>query len=101
MSKAILDIAAERQRQKDDEGWTEAHDDNYRHGELERAAACYAVHEVVGATPLPSRSFIRSLWPWDTSWWKPTTTRRNLVKAAALIVAAIERLDRIEASKQP
>jgi hypothetical protein len=33
-------------------------------------------------------------WPWDLKWWKPTTPRRDLVKAAALIVAEIERLDR-------
>ncbi len=33
-------------------------------------------------------------WPWATSWWKPTTKRRNLVKAGALILAEIERLDR-------
>lgn len=27
-------------------------------------------------------------------WWKPTNRRRDLVKAAALILAEIERLDR-------
>lgn len=37
----------------------------------------------------PSRS-----WPWDASWWKPRGARRDLVRAAALIIAEIERLDR-------
>jgi hypothetical protein len=27
-------------------------------------------------------------------WWKPTNRRRDLVKAGALILAEIERLDR-------
>lgn len=33
-------------------------------------------------------------WPWNAEWWKPSDRRRNLVKAAALILAEIERLDR-------
>jgi hypothetical protein len=33
-------------------------------------------------------------WPWDASWWKPLDRRSNLVKAAALLIAEIERLDR-------
>lgn len=37
-------------------------------------------------------------WPftWWLDWWKPTTYRRDLVKAGALILAEIERLDRRE-----
>ncbi len=33
-------------------------------------------------------------WPWDASWWKPKDRRSDLVRAAALLVAEIERLDR-------
>ncbi|MNY70647.1 hypothetical protein D3C86_2088230 [compost metagenome] len=34
-------------------------------------------------------------WPWSEDWWKPSPEpRRNLVKAGALILADIERLDR-------
>ncbi|MGA4817142.1 hypothetical protein ACPA9J_29995 [Pseudomonas aeruginosa] len=33
-------------------------------------------------------------WPWDEQWWKPTTVRRDMVKACALALAEIERLDR-------
>lgn len=32
-------------------------------------------------------------------WWKPGAPRRMLIKAAALIVAEIERLDRAAAKK--
>ena len=33
-------------------------------------------------------------WPWAPEWWKPSSYRRNLIKAGALIIAEIERLDR-------
>ncbi|MEB3421767.1 hypothetical protein VK682_24660 [Salipiger manganoxidans] len=44
--------------------------------------------------PLKGWAAWLQLWPWDRKWWKPTTPRRDLVKAGALIVAEIERLDR-------
>ena len=31
---------------------------------------------------------------WDSEWWKPKDRRRDLIRAGALIVAEIERLDR-------
>lgn len=33
-------------------------------------------------------------WPWEAHWWKCSHPRRALVKAAALILAEIERYDR-------
>lgn len=35
-------------------------------------------------------------WPrsWSRAWWKPKNPRRDLVRAAALLIAEIERLDR-------
>ncbi|MFO6370442.1 hypothetical protein ACLBWA_35920, partial [Pseudomonas aeruginosa] len=33
-------------------------------------------------------------WPWDEEWWKPKSARENLVRAGALVLAEIERLDR-------
>lgn len=88
----INEIRAERERQKDVEGWTEAHDDTHVKNELSDAAACYAING-----PVPGNIFAAMLWPadWDIDWFKPTTHRRNLIKAAALIVAEIERLDRM------
>lgn len=101
-SAALSDIAAERRRQIEIEGWTPEHDDRHDTGELARAASCYALsaseegvavedflYDDNGA-PLCPR-----WWPWDTDWWKPSGDRRDLVKAGALIVAEIERLDRI------
>jgi hypothetical protein len=88
MSKALDDITLERQRQVNQEGWTPEHDDEHDAGELAAAASCYA-DPTIATTFLPTR------WPWDREWWKPTDQRRNLVKAGALIVAEIERLDRL------
>ena len=93
---ALEAIAAERQRQIDSEGWTPEHDDEHRHGEMAGAAACYVLD---GMGPLRMPGLFMMLWPWDTGWWKPSDRRRNLVKAAALIVAEIERLDRAALTK--
>jgi hypothetical protein len=91
---AIDEIAAERQRQIDAEGWTAEHDDTHGDGALTDAAAAY----VLAAAGRHLQA--EEIWPWDFSWWKPTLgPRRNLVKAGALIVAEIERLDRIAMTK--
>lgn len=89
---AVSDVVAERNRQKSVEGWTAAHDDQHIRGEMALAAACYAIAEFPSET---AHEAARSLWPWGDEWWKPKGFRRNLVRAAALILAEIERLDRI------
>lgn len=87
---AILDVMAERQRQQSVEGWTPEHDDEHCNGELAMAAVCY-----INDTGAVNRNGGKPWgWPWDASWWKPDTRRRNLVKAGALILAEIERIDR-------
>jgi hypothetical protein len=35
-----------------------------------------------------------AFWPWPPEWWKPCDRRANLVRAAALLIAEIERIDR-------
>jgi hypothetical protein len=110
MERVIADIAAERRRQVEAEGWTPEHDDQHGDGSMAVAAACYAMFASVSdaaraATTLPASLTAKgadipgwsawlSIWPWDRSWWKPKDRRRDLVRAAALIVAEIERLDR-------
>lgn len=82
---------AERFRQIEQEGWSHAHDDAHDEGDLASAGACYAlcagVNPADNMMPPPE-------WPWQKSWWKPTGFRRDLVKAAALIIAEGERFDR-------
>lgn len=90
-SQAVLDVAAERRRQIEAEGWTPEHDDEHKGGGMAFAAAAYAVHSGAG----PSMS--GSLWRWTgwaSTWFKPKNPRADLVRAGALILCEIERLDR-------
>lgn len=92
-SDALRDIMAERLRQITAEGWTHCNDDAYQTGDLANAAACYAM-----TAPMMDRDRTApAIWPWAASWWKPTNRRRDLIKAGALILAEIERLDRTAA----
>lgn len=91
-TKAADDVLQERVRQVTVEGWTAAHDDEHDSGEMAKAAACYALQS---AMPGNQGDYLR-FWPaqWDSSWWRPKDKRRDLVRAAALLLAEIERLDR-------
>ncbi|HHJ1842313.1 TPA: hypothetical protein ACQGV3_006892, partial [Pseudomonas aeruginosa] len=91
--QAWLDVQAERRRQVEAEGWTPEHDDEHNGGELADAAACYALW-AGGINPGNWREF----WPWAPEWLKHSEPRRMLVKAAALILAEIQRLDRAAAA---
>ena len=90
MSKATKDVLAERQRQTEVEGWTIEHDDQHSDGSLAQAAACCALN----AQGIPIRCGDSTIWPWAAKWWKPRDRRRDLVCAAALLIAEIERMDR-------
>lgn len=97
MWSAMLDVAAERRRQVEVEGWTPAHDDQHMDGSMAQAAAAYALKARSDESHANGvRIRPPYLWPdsWHVSWWKPKDRRRNLVRAAALIIAEIERLDR-------
>lgn len=125
-SPAIAAFASERKRQVEQEGWTLQHDDEHADGELSGAAACYAVFGTTYKVPeRPSkyaavdmargaasrgmetiREAMRihaeqnprppSRWPWEDAAWKPSSRKRNIEKAAALLAAEWERVDRAE-----
>lgn len=96
----IEEIATERRRQMDAEGWTLEHDDRHAEYELSRAAAMYARHAANNhASPYYAIMGAPEAWPWEYAWWKPKDPRRDLIRAAALIVAEIERLDRAGAAQ--
>ncbi len=89
MKTGIEQIADERKRQIEVEGWTPNHDAIHIYGELAKAAACYAVYhtdaEVVEGDD--------DAWPWAEEWDKRGEDHhRNLVKAGALIAAEIDRI---------
>lgn len=97
--RALADIRGERCRQMHVEGWTTEHDDGHTQGQMAMAAASYAIGKTHAMGTTHEEAVVR-IWPWATSWWKPSDQRRNLVKAGALIVAEIERLDRIAKSEK-
>ncbi|MFV8145196.1 hypothetical protein ACNQ1H_14745 [Enterobacter cloacae complex sp.6722787] len=94
-SKAAIDVLAERQRQQSAEGWTTEHDDDHSCGEMALAASSYAQY----AHRKPIAPAIPFNWPWEPEWFKQQGPRRDLVKAGALILAEIERIDRAAAGK--
>lgn len=94
-SHAARDVLEERRRQVEVEDFDASHDDMATKGQLAGAAASYAMHDI---EHWAGKEAARTIWPWDKAWWKPANRRRNLVKAGALILAEIERLDRLPAS---
>lgn len=116
VSEAGRDVLAERRRQIEAEGWTPEHDDKHEAGELARAGAYYAIHWIGYLHPDPIsagealETAIHSerydwfhkadcLWPWQPTERNTKDPRRDLVRAAALILAEIERLDRLTAAR--
>ncbi|HUX16326.1 MAG TPA: hypothetical protein VMW52_07615 [Phycisphaerae bacterium] len=87
-------IAAERQRQIEQEGWTPEHDDKHVRWEMAVAAACYAVHNT---TAIVKDGAGNPGWPWDEKWDKRNKHNRirRLEIAGALIAAEIDRLLRL------
>ncbi|WP_426229323.1 hypothetical protein [Pararhizobium sp. DWP3-4] len=111
LSRGSQDVLAERRRQVEVEDFRIDEDDHYTSGEMVWAATCYLQNAAVAAkmqglgllTASQCDERGKSLpkpeaWPWDAEWWKPAGQRRDLVKAAALILAEIERLDRAAAT---
>lgn len=109
LSAAEKDVIRERARQVDLEGFDLADDDRHTSGELVAAAICYATlartRGQLTAGGMPEQVIQTSIdaagapgiWPWDRTWWKPKDPRRDLVRATALLIAEIERLDRVSA----
>lgn len=89
LTDALCDVIAERQRQISVKGWTPEHDDTYIGCELAAAAISYI-------EPVEAENY----WPadWHDGSFRPSDYRRNLVKATALLLAELERLDRISAT---
>ena len=102
ITAGAADVLAERRRQVEAEGWDAKHDDAHGPATMAVAGACYALSyaSVTSKEHVAWRdrygSSAAGLWPWDVEWFKPKLRepRRDLVRAAALLLAEIERLDR-------
>lgn len=95
--KSALLIAEERARQIEEEGYTESRDAAYVDGELAMAAGCYALAAAVEHQQIKHPP---TFWPWPEEAWKPKDARQNLIRAGALILAELDRLDRITATNE-
>lgn len=93
LSSAVELIAYERRRQVEQGGYTAAHDAGHGPGELLNAGISYAIRAELAndphripALPPPAR------WPWAPAEWSPRDDAvENMVRAAALIAAEIDR----------
>ena len=106
LTAAVRDVQAERRRQIEVEGWTSERDDAYIDGAMALAAGSYcesAARPVLLARTPGAAFALPKLWPssWATEWWKPRNPRADLVRAGALILAEIERLDRAAMKGKP
>jgi len=90
-------ILKERRRQISAEGFTAAHDDLYIREELALAAAVYCIPNWAIGEDDHVADAVVELWPWECDWLKrtPHDRLRELTKAGALIVAEMERLQRL------
>lgn len=97
LDRVIKDLRDEREAHLKREVFTNERDDSYIDHSLALAAAAYAIESTGDQYELAD-----SVWPesWDRSWLKSTTSRRDLIKAGALIIAEIERLDRAEVRRK-
>lgn len=101
MKTGIELIAEERKRQIEKEGYSALHDSNHKPSEFIRAAEAYIEAATIDADGKKDNDVLTqmykdgkglNIWPWGMATFKPTTAKRDLVKAGALIAAAIDRL---------
>ncbi|HHK4736667.1 TPA: hypothetical protein ACQTZZ_004973 [Pseudomonas aeruginosa] len=96
--RAWLDVQAERRRHVEVEGYHGFRDSHYINYELSKAARAYievSWHALSGGLPCKKPES----WPWMAGF-KWSDGRTMLVKAAALTLAEIERLDRAAHGKE-
>lgn len=79
-------IALERSRQIRIEGYDAKHDQSLDDHALEEAAMAY-IHSSIG-----EKKEAIKCWPWLLPFLKPRTRVRDLVRAGALIAAAIDKI---------
>ncbi|MDQ1185948.1 hypothetical protein [Agrobacterium larrymoorei] len=103
LSKAVVDVMNERDRQWNEEGFTAETDDKYPAGRLARFAQVYLFGVWLrgeGKSAADIKRETRSIWPGSKDLCKPKNDRADLVRAAALIIAEIEGLDRASEKAQ-
>jgi DNA repair exonuclease SbcCD ATPase subunit len=81
-------IAVERERQIKNEGYGAEHDQVHAPMTLAKAAVSYILCNDERKRKIAKTTY----WPWEDKYYKPRDMKRNLVRAGALVAAAIDRL---------
>lgn len=94
----LRQIHIERESQITEHAYSATRDNEYTEGELAEAAATYAWLAGKSKIKKLGMKMFKKLWPvnWETKHYNPKSAREDLVRAGALIVAEIERLDRLK-----
>lgn len=98
LTPGALAALSERRRQIASECFDAAHDAGHDTGELASAAAAYALAAADKLHPFSQSDggyqlgSPPNMWPWEPSWWKPSTAQRDLEKAIALGIAELDLL---------
>ena len=88
----IGNIIRERMRQVQELQYTPEHDDKWTNNELVDAAGCYMLNINV----VPPALIETTCWPFHHSQYKPKDRISDLTRAAALLVAEMERIMRAQ-----
>lgn len=78
-------IREERRRQIEQEGYDAQHDFREPLNSIVAAAISYAMCDI-------DKQEAEAWWQWDFKYWKPKDRQRNLVRAGALIAAALDKM---------
>lgn len=92
-------VLISRERERQEECYSAAHDALHDRAELAEAALAY-INEAIACQGNwvnwprhPKGQPLPNAWPWSANDWKPSDDPiRNLVKAGALVAAEIDRL---------
>lgn len=78
-------IRKERIRQIEEEGYDASHDFSEPLDSIIAAAISYAMHDI-------DHEEAEAWWQRDLKFWKPRDRKRNLIRAGALIAAALDKM---------
>lgn len=90
----LADVVAERIAQIEANGFTLAHDEGHHPAQLAAGAASYlntGIDQLNGIEHDPQDP--ADTWPWEREAWRPGDARTNIVKALAIGLAVLDRLD--------
>jgi hypothetical protein len=93
MYAGIKLIADERMRQIEKKGFTKMHDMAHSTTELACAATSYLMEMLNRENKEWGEKMPPLPWPWDWDDFKPKELKQDLVRAGALIAAALDRLE--------